>query len=80
MSRWIAEHRKTLTIAGLGILQLAAYVVADPRDLPAWVVTVAVAVNTLGVYAIRNAPAARSHQPPPTRLARPEDRRQAGWP
>ena len=78
MGRWIAEHRKTLTIAGLGILQLAAYVVADPRDLPAWVVSAAVAVNTLGVYAIKNAPAARAQ--PPTRLARPEDRRQAGWP
>lgn len=62
MRRWIAEHRKALTIAGLGLLQLAAYIVADPRNLPPWVVTLAVAVNTIGVYAVRNAP-----QKPPTR-------------
>jgi hypothetical protein len=78
MNRWIAEHRKTLTIAGLGILQLAAYVAADPRNLPSWVVTLAVAVNTIGVYAVRNDLPPRSRRDlvdrVGTRVARPDER------
>lgn len=89
MSRWVAEHRKALTVLGLGLLQLAAYVVADPRNLPPWVVSVAVAVNTIGVWWVRNAPQRVSrddlkaaprptttggYESLPTRLADPAER------
>jgi hypothetical protein len=56
MRRWVAAHRKALAIALLGVLEVAAYVIADPGELPDWVVTLAAAVNVLGVYlAPRNA-------------------------
>ena len=51
MRRWAAAHAKLLAIALAGVVELAAYVVADPGALPSWVVTVAVVVNALAVYA-----------------------------
>jgi len=48
--------RKFLAVALLGLVELAAYVVADPRNLPSWVVTGALAVNALAVYWVRNQP------------------------
>jgi hypothetical protein len=53
----LARARKFLVVAGLGLLEAAAYIVADPRDLPAWVVTGALAVNAASVYWVRNRPA-----------------------
>jgi hypothetical protein len=53
----LARMRKFLVVASLGLLEAAAYVAADPRDLPAWVVTGALAVNAAGVYFVRNRPA-----------------------
>ena len=53
---WVASHRKALVVLGLGILQLCGYVAADPQNLPGWVVSVAVVVNTIGVYLVRNDP------------------------
>jgi hypothetical protein len=56
MRRFIAGHRKALAIAVLGVLEVAAYVIADPGELPDWVVTAATVANILGVYfAPRNA-------------------------
>jgi type IV secretory pathway protease TraF len=55
MRRFISGHRKALAIAVLGVLEVAAYIAADPRDLPSWVVTGALAVNALAVYTVRNA-------------------------
>jgi peptidoglycan/LPS O-acetylase OafA/YrhL len=49
--RWVAAHRKSLAAAGLGLLQLAAYIVADPSKVPPWVVGLAFAVNAFGVWA-----------------------------
>jgi hypothetical protein len=76
--RW-GRYRKTFTIAGLGLLQLAAFIVADPRTLPPWVVSAAVAVNTIGVFIVRNDQPATSRQDLAgrvgTRAVRPEDRR-----
>lgn len=51
MRRWVATHRKSLAAAGVGAVQLAAYIVADPTKVPPWVVGVAVAVNAVGVWA-----------------------------
>jgi hypothetical protein len=48
--------RKFLVVAALGVLEAAAYIAADPRDLPPWVVTGALAVNAAGVYFVRNRP------------------------
>lgn len=70
MNRFIAEHRKALTVLALGLLQLAAYIAADPRNLPPWVVSAAVAVNTVGVWWVRNAPVESRNGPAMTRLAR----------
>jgi hypothetical protein len=53
MPRW-ARYRKTFAAALLGLVELAAYIAADPRDLPSWVVTGALATNALAVYVIRN--------------------------
>jgi type IV secretory pathway protease TraF len=83
LRRWVAAHRKLLAIALLGLVELAAYVLADPGELPDWVVTAAVAVNALGVYlAPRNAtPVSRDdlkRTVGPTRFAGPEDRRGFG--
>ncbi len=66
--------RKTLIAVALGVVELAAYVAADPRDLPPWVVTAALAVNAAGVWWVRNAPppsaeallAARARSTPPS--------------
>jgi hypothetical protein len=52
----LARMRKFLVVAAFGLLEAAAYVAADPRDLPAWVVTGALAVNAAGVYFVRNRP------------------------
>jgi hypothetical protein len=69
--RFVAAHRKALAIAVLGLLELAAYILADPGELPDWVVTAAVVVNTLGVYlAPRNA----------TRVTREDLKRQTDHP
>jgi len=46
--------RKTLVAVVLGLVELAAYIAADPRDLPAWVVSAALAINAFGVWYIRN--------------------------
>ena len=78
----VARMRKFLAVAVLGLVEVAAYVVADPRNLPSWVVTGALAVNALAVYIVRNQPVpttARSYPPPlrptePTRHVRREDR------
>jgi peptidoglycan/LPS O-acetylase OafA/YrhL len=83
MRRWVATHRKSLAAAGLGILQLAAYIVADPSKVPPWVVGVAVAINAFGVWAApANArPVSRAdlaREVGPTRFAGPEDRRGFG--
>jgi hypothetical protein len=56
MAVTLARMRKFLVVAALGVLEAAAYVAADPRDLPAWVVTGALAVNAAGVYFVRNRP------------------------
>jgi hypothetical protein len=61
MSRWVATHRKSLAAAGVGVLQLAAYIIADPSKVPPWVVGVAVAINAFGVWAVpANAKPAKS--------------------
>jgi hypothetical protein len=52
----LARMRKFLVVAALGVLEAAAYIAADPRDLPAWVVTGALAVNAASVYWVRNRP------------------------
>lgn len=54
----MGRYRKTLAAGLLGVVELAAYIAADPRDLPSWVVTAALAVNAAAVYFVRN-------QPPP---------------
>lgn len=54
----MSRYRKTLAAVVLGLVELAGYVAADPRDLPPWVVSAALAVNALAVFWIRN-------QPPP---------------
>jgi hypothetical protein len=75
MRRWIAEHRKSLAIALLGVLEVAAYIVADPGELPKWVVTVAAVINVLGVYlAPRNAPPVRSRKELADRVTRVRER------
>jgi len=83
MRRWVAGHRKALAIAGLGVLELSAYILADPRNVPPWVVALAAAVNTFGVYIMpRNAqPVTRGdvarkvdYLSQPTRHVRREDR------
>lgn len=53
MMRW-SRYRKTLAAAVLGLVELAAYIAADPRDLPSWVVTGALAINALAVFYVRN--------------------------
>jgi type IV secretory pathway protease TraF len=55
LMRGLARYRKTLAAVLLGLAEVAAYVAADPRDLPSWVVTAALAVNALAVYGVRNA-------------------------
>jgi hypothetical protein len=68
--------RKFLAVAALGVVELAAFVVADPRDLPPWVVTGALAINAAAVYIVRNqppktmAPTLFAHRP--ARKAEPE--------
>ena len=52
----MAKMRKFLAAALLGLVELAAYVATDPRDLPSWVVTGALATNALAVYWVRNQP------------------------
>jgi hypothetical protein len=51
--RW-GRIRKFLAVALLGVVEAAAYVATDPRDLPSWVVTGALAVNAAAVYLVRN--------------------------
>jgi type IV secretory pathway protease TraF len=78
----LARYRKALTIGLLGLVEVAAYIVADPRELPPWVVTAAAAINTLAVFWVRNArPVTRAdlaREVGPTRFAGPEDRRGFG--
>jgi type IV secretory pathway protease TraF len=84
MRRFVAGHRKALAIAVLGALELAAYIIADPAELPDWVVTAATVANVLGVYFTpRNAqPVSREDLQrkvdylarPPRRHVRREDR------
>lgn len=50
VNRWVSQRRKALAIAALGLAEVAAYIIADPGELPKWVVTAAAAVNVLGVY------------------------------
>jgi hypothetical protein len=50
------RYRKFFIAAGLGVLEAAAYIAADPHDLPSWVVTGALAVNAIGVLWVRNRP------------------------
>ena len=77
MSRW-ARYRKAITIGLLGLVEVAAYIAADPRDLPPWVVTAAAVTNTLAVYFVRNArpvtKADLAREVGPTRFAGPGDR------
>lgn len=80
MRRFVARHRKALAIAFLGAVEVAAYIIADPGELPEWVITVAALVNVLGVYlAPKNAQPVTSRQDLAgrvgTRAARPEERR-----
>jgi hypothetical protein len=49
-----AQARKAIAVAVLAVVQLAAYVIADPADLPPWVVAAAGIINTLAVYWVRN--------------------------
>jgi hypothetical protein len=50
-----AQARKAIAVAALAVAELAAYIIADPTDLPPWVVAAAGLVNVLAVYYIRNA-------------------------
>ena len=54
-----AQYRKAIAVFVLAVVQVAAYVIANPTDLPAWVVGVAGLVNTAAVYWIRNDPPAK---------------------
>jgi hypothetical protein len=63
-----AQARKAIAVAVLGIIQLAAYIVADPTNLPPWVVAAAGIINTLAVYWVRNDPAVQ-HGPRAAGLA-----------
>ena len=53
----LAPYRKAAVAVGLGVAEVAAYVVANPADLPGWVVGAAVGVNAAAVFLIRNKPA-----------------------
>ena len=74
----LGRYRKAIAVGLLGLVQLAAYIVADPRDLPPWVVTAAAAVNTLAVFWVRNDQPPRSRkdliEQLPTRIADAEER------
>ena len=74
--RNLARYRKFVTalVAGAAVLAVSIPLNADPRLIAAGQLVTALAV----LAGPANAPATRSQ--PPTRLARPEDRRQAGWP
>jgi hypothetical protein len=83
--RNLAKYRKAITIGLLGLVELAAYIAADPRDLPPWVVAAAAIINTIGVLWVRNdRPVTRedlkrtADYPGPTRFAGPEDRGRFG--
>jgi hypothetical protein len=52
--RNLGKYRKAISVGLLALVQLAAYIVADPRDLPAWVVAAAGLINTLAVWWVRN--------------------------
>ena len=58
-----AQYRKALAVLALAVVQVAAYIVADPTDLPAWVVAAAGLVNTLAVWWVRNDPMPAKHGP-----------------
>ena len=55
----MSQYRKALAALLLAVVQVAAYIIADPVDLPPWVVAAAGLVNTAAVYGIRNAPPPR---------------------
>jgi hypothetical protein len=75
VSRWIAAHRKALAIALLGLVEVAAYIIADPGELPDWVITLAAVVNVLGVYlAPRNATPVASRRDLADRVTRVRER------
>ena len=53
----LAPYRKAAVAVGFGVAATAAYVVANPTDLPGWVVGAALGVNAMAVFAVRNRPA-----------------------
>jgi hypothetical protein len=63
-----AQARKAIAVAALGLAQLAAYIIADPTNLPPWVVAAAGIINTLAVFWVRNDPPAQ-HGPRAAGLA-----------
>lgn len=70
IGQWFAERRKTIAVVVVGLVQLAAFIVDNPAKLPPWVVAVAVGVNAVAVYWVRNAPPAAAKVEPDGSAAR----------